>query len=70
MRMPWSGPGASGEAYDRGMAEQKAPGLEASSSPALTAPPGLQILGSESEVGLCTDGYCVLPPAVPAARAD
>lgn len=37
---------------------------------ALAAVPGLQLLGTDAEVGMCTGGYCVLPgqslPDVPA----
>ncbi|MGN7977021.1 hypothetical protein ACTJJ4_05565 [Microbacterium sp. 22195] len=27
----------------------------------LAAPPSLQLLPTDAEAGLCTDGYCVLP---------
>jgi len=29
--------------------------------PTLAAPPSLQLLHTDADAGLCTDGYCVLP---------
>lgn len=37
------------------------------SGPALGTPPSLHLLQTDAEVGLCTDGYCVLPSAGSAA---
>ncbi|MFD5215646.1 hypothetical protein [Microbacterium sp. NPDC058345] len=39
---------------------------------ALASAPGLQLIGTDSDAGLCVDGVCVLPspPAVPAEKTD
>jgi hypothetical protein len=40
---------------------------------ALAPVPGLHLLGTDSQAGMCVDGYCVLPgqslPATPAQKA-
>ncbi|MGB3730777.1 hypothetical protein [Microbacterium sp.] len=44
------------------MADQQSPQTQ---TPALTAPPSLQLMTADAEAGLCTDGYCVLPQPRP-----
>lgn len=48
-------------AYDRGMPENQS---SENASRILAAPPGLQLLGTDT-AGVCSDGYCVLPAAAP-----
>lgn len=39
------------------MTESRMPHTEGALAPA----PGLQLIGSAADAGLCVDGYCVLP---------
>jgi hypothetical protein len=48
------------------MTDQQSPRTQVPAQ-AFTAPPSLQLLPADAEVGLCTDGYCVLPRPRPSA---